>query len=175
MWGVWEHFRTSLILYMGTQNGSKLEVWRWGLLIHASGLKLWHFEIFSHVCMRKPYVCNVFRPRATWVGVAMHHVWGVLSVLELLMGFCKKCTVFSGAKLTNDTNRRLCWAFTWKSYSRRGRQTLLDNQKHSLWSAIHLLVKVFLGEPFLRVLRNFSQQLLGKSLILFLHEQLHWS
>ena len=31
--------------YMGTQNGSKLEVWWRGLLIHASESKLWHFEV----------------------------------------------------------------------------------------------------------------------------------
>ena len=57
----------AMIFYMGTQNGSKLVVWWQGLLIHASELKLWHFEVFQYVCIGKPYICNVFRPCATWV------------------------------------------------------------------------------------------------------------
>ena len=35
-------------LYTGTQNGSKLEVCRQGLLIHTSELKLWTLK-FSHI------------------------------------------------------------------------------------------------------------------------------
>ena len=36
----------------------------------------WHLRVMVHwsfsqyVCIGKPYVCNVFRPRGTWVGVA---------------------------------------------------------------------------------------------------------
>ena len=56
--------------YMGMQNASKLKDWRRGLLIHASELKLWHFEVFPYISIGKPYICNVFRPRTTWVGVA---------------------------------------------------------------------------------------------------------
>ena len=55
--------------YMGTQNRSKLGVWRQGLLIHASELKLWYFEVFLYFCIGKPYICNVFRPSAMPVGV----------------------------------------------------------------------------------------------------------
>ena len=32
--------------YMGTQNGSKLEILPWGILIHALELKLWPFKVF---------------------------------------------------------------------------------------------------------------------------------
>ncbi len=36
-----------------------------------------------------------------------HHISGVHSVFELHMEFYKKCTLFSEAKLTNETNLRL--------------------------------------------------------------------
>ena len=36
---------------MGTQNGSKLEIWWKGILIHALELKLWPFELFPYVCI----------------------------------------------------------------------------------------------------------------------------
>ena len=43
--------------YMGTQNGSKLEIWWRGLLIHASEFKLRQFEVFHYyVCIGKLYV-----------------------------------------------------------------------------------------------------------------------
>ena len=37
--------------YMGTQNGSKLEVWPWGILIHTLELKLRPFEVAPYVCI----------------------------------------------------------------------------------------------------------------------------
>ena len=33
--------------------------------IHTLELKLWPFKVFPYVCIGKPCVCNVFRPRAT--------------------------------------------------------------------------------------------------------------
>ena len=36
---------------MGTQNGSKLEILTWGILIHALELKLWPFKVFTYVCI----------------------------------------------------------------------------------------------------------------------------
>ena len=51
---------------MGTQNGSKLEIWWKGFLIHAFELKLLHFNVFPYVYMGKPCICNVLRPRSTW-------------------------------------------------------------------------------------------------------------
>ena len=36
--------------YMGTQNGSKLEICLWGILIHTFELKLRHFEV-SPICL----------------------------------------------------------------------------------------------------------------------------
>ena len=52
---------------MGTQNEAKLGSWWQELLILASELKLRHFEVY--VCTGKPWICNVLRPRTTWVGV----------------------------------------------------------------------------------------------------------
>ena len=79
--------------YMDTQNGSKLEVWRQGVLIHTSEFKLWHFEVFPYVCMGKPYVCNVFRPRGTWVGVVTRtyerdYLYPICSKLQYRMPDC---------------------------------------------------------------------------------------
>ena len=37
--------------YMGTQNGSKLEIWRRGILIHTLELKLRPFEVTPYVCI----------------------------------------------------------------------------------------------------------------------------
>ena len=48
------------------QNGSNLEICTKGLFIHTFELKLWHLEVFPYNCTRKPYVCNVLRPHATW-------------------------------------------------------------------------------------------------------------
>ena len=35
-------------------------------LIHTLELKLWYFENFPYVCIGKPCICNVLRPRVTW-------------------------------------------------------------------------------------------------------------
>ena len=37
--------------YMGTQNGSKLEIWPWRILIHILELKLRPFEVSPYVCI----------------------------------------------------------------------------------------------------------------------------
>ena len=58
---------------MGTQNGPRLQIWPLGILIHTLQLKLRHFEVSPYVCIGKPCICNVFRPRATWgVGLRAH-------------------------------------------------------------------------------------------------------
>ena len=50
------------IFYMGTLNGSKLEK----NFINTLELKLWPFEVLPYyVCTGKPFICSVFRPRAT--------------------------------------------------------------------------------------------------------------
>ena len=49
----------------GTQNGSNLEIWPLGILIHALELKLRLFEV-SRVCIGKPYIHSIFWPCATW-------------------------------------------------------------------------------------------------------------
>ena len=57
---------------MGMQNGSKLEA---GIV---DSHQVWHFEV-SHVFVwGKPYICNVFHPHTTWVGVATHIGSGVI-------------------------------------------------------------------------------------------------
>ena len=60
--------------HMGTQNGSKLEIWPWGILIHVLELKLRPFKVFPYVCIGKPCICNVFRPRATWGAELRAHI-----------------------------------------------------------------------------------------------------
>ena len=45
--------------YMGTQNGSKNEIWHEKILIHALELKLRPFEVSPYVYTGKPCVCNV--------------------------------------------------------------------------------------------------------------------
>ena len=59
-WRVWE--------YLGTygQNGSKPEIWPWGILIHALELKLRPFEVFPYVLYREAMHLQYF------------HVWCVL-------------------------------------------------------------------------------------------------
>ena len=45
--------------YMGTQNELELEIWWRGLLIHASELHLWHFEVYLYweaICLQ--YMCG---------------------------------------------------------------------------------------------------------------------
>ena len=37
--------------YTGTQNGSKLDIWRRQILIHTLELKLKHFKVLSYVCI----------------------------------------------------------------------------------------------------------------------------
>ena len=57
----------------GMQNGSKLEIWPWGILIHTLELKLRHFDVSPYACIGKPCICNVFRPHATWgAGLRAH-------------------------------------------------------------------------------------------------------
>ena len=50
--------------YMGTQNGRRSSKNKNRFLINTLELKLWYFEVFPYVCIGKPYVCNVLRPRA---------------------------------------------------------------------------------------------------------------
>ena len=50
-------------LYMGMQNGSKLEIWHERILIHVLELKLWHLEVFLYVYVGKPCIYNGLRPR----------------------------------------------------------------------------------------------------------------
>ena len=44
---------------MGTQNGSKLEIWSREILIHTLESKLRPFEVFPYVYTGKPCICNV--------------------------------------------------------------------------------------------------------------------
>ena len=59
----WSDIPYSQKIWRGIKIG--MEVRWWGLLVHTSELKLWHFEVFPYVCIGKPHVCNVFRPHAT--------------------------------------------------------------------------------------------------------------
>ena len=70
---------------MSTQNGSHLEIWCNGILIHTIEFKLWHFEVSSYVSIGRPCICNVFRPRVMWgAGLRAHkrddlyHIWSKL-------------------------------------------------------------------------------------------------
>ena len=45
---------------MSTQDGMYVAHDLARFLIHASELKLWHFEVFQYVYVGKPYICNVF-------------------------------------------------------------------------------------------------------------------
>ena len=96
-----------------------------------------------------------------------HHVLGgsvsaraTHSILQKLIW-----TVFREAQLTNETNRRFCWAFIWKSY-------LLGNVTRSLWSAIQLLVKAFSWRAVSEKFEKFQPTISRKSLDSVL-EQLH--
>ena len=52
---------------MSMQNGSILGIWLGRILIHTLELKIWHFECLPYVCTGKPCICNVSRPRVTYV------------------------------------------------------------------------------------------------------------
>ena len=69
--------------YMGMQNGSKLEIWPERNLIHTLELKIWHFKVFPYVCIGKPYVCNVLRPRATWGAWPRAHI-NVMTITQFV-------------------------------------------------------------------------------------------
>ena len=43
-------------------------------LIHTLELKLWHFKVFSYVCIWKPCICNVFCPHTTWGMEPREHI-----------------------------------------------------------------------------------------------------
>ena len=75
--------------FMGTQNGSKLEIWPWGILIHTLELKLQPFEVIPWLyreaihlqCfMRMRYVINgeyPFRTR-TYYADDLYSIWSKL-------------------------------------------------------------------------------------------------
>ena len=77
-------------VHMSTQNGSHLEIWWNRILIHALELKLRPFKVFPYVCIGKPCVCNVFRPRATWKTGNTHGVryLEIFSKLEYTLFAC---------------------------------------------------------------------------------------
>ena len=56
--------------YMGTQNGSKLEIWPWGILIHTLEWKLQHFQVSPYVCAGKPHICNVLSPGVRYLEIS---------------------------------------------------------------------------------------------------------
>ena len=57
---------------------------------------LWHFEIY-HVCIGKPYVCNVPHPCATWGAWPRVHI-NMTTITEFLLNcllpLCDPCAVF---------------------------------------------------------------------------------
>ena len=64
----------------------------------------------------------------------------------------------------------LCWAFTWKSCSRRGRKVLLGNLKRSLRSAIHLPVKALSWRAVSESFEKFQATISRKSLVSVSHK-----
>ena len=57
--------------YMGTQNGSKLEIRPWGILIHTLKLKLRPFEVTTYVCIGS-HAVECFLPTHYVRGGATH-------------------------------------------------------------------------------------------------------
>ena len=86
-WGDWEHLGDNF--YISTQNGSKLEIRPDRFFIHTLQLKLWPFQVFP--CLyRKPCVCNVFRPRATWGAGPRAHI-NVTTITHFGQNWCIGC------------------------------------------------------------------------------------
>ena len=71
---------------MGTQNGSKLEIWPERILIYALELKLWPFEVFLYVCIGS----HAFAMFSMWGAGPRAHI-NVTTITYFTQNCCISC------------------------------------------------------------------------------------
>ena len=109
--------------YMGMQNGSKLDIWQQGFLIHTFELEIWPSKIFPYVCTGNSYMC---------IYNDLHLYWDISQCWKpyLLKLLCREpaCIVYMGIYARTLCRVMdwfpdyffclVCW-FAWKNLSRK--------------------------------------------------------